>query len=330
MAKKISKELLIKYHQNQCSEVERKAVKEWLELNDAEDASGELELVNREEIDSDQIWFNVSQNVSQLENQRPFEQAVKTRSLAVRYRSYAAAVLVLFAVGFSTYYLFDAIELTGNTKVADQYQTIQTQRGEKRTVTLSDGSTIRMNYETQIQVPEQFEGDERIVYLTGHAHFDVVRDTERPFVIYTEDSKTQVLGTSFDINTKEKGATEIIVTSGKVAFSDKNQENNLVTLTLNNRAVLGADNSIVTDEVDALILTAWKDNRLVLKDKTLKEIVSVLEPWFDVQVTVENQQLLDDRFSLSLNNPPLTGALERLAFMGSFDYQIDGKKVIIR
>ncbi|MEM9300435.1 MAG: FecR domain-containing protein, partial [Bacteroidota bacterium] len=171
MAKKISKELLIKYHQNQCSEVERKAVKEWLELNDAEDASGELELVNREEIDSDQIWFNVSQNVSQLENQRPFLQAVKTRSLAVRYRSYAAAVLVLFAVGFSTYYLFDAIELTGNIKVADQYQTIQTQRGEKRTVTLSDGSTIRMNYETQIQVPEQFEGDERIVYLTGHAHF---------------------------------------------------------------------------------------------------------------------------------------------------------------
>ncbi|MEM6846415.1 MAG: FecR domain-containing protein [Bacteroidota bacterium] len=326
----ITKELLRRYHAGQCTGEENKAVEEWLKLKEGEDPSSGLTIIKRDEINSDHIWSKLSQNIPNLEDQQPFQKKRIVRPIIKNFTNYAAAVLILGIVGFSAYYLFNSADVSKTAQVAAVYQAVQTQRGEKRTVTLPDGSTIRMNYETEIKIPERFEGSERVVYLTGHAHFEVLRNPEKPFIIYTDDSKTQVLGTSFDINTKEKGATEIIVTSGKVAFAEKNHADNLVTLTLNDRAVLSTGKEIKTDKVDALALTAWKDNRLVLKDKTLKEIVSVLEPWFDVQVTVENQQLLDDRFNLSLNNPPLTGALERLAFMGSFDYQIDGKKVIIR
>lgn len=44
-----------------------------------------------------------------------------------------------------------------------------------------------MNYETEIKVSEKFEGDKHVVYLMGHAHFDVARNPEKPFIIYTEE-----------------------------------------------------------------------------------------------------------------------------------------------
>ncbi|MEM7107939.1 MAG: FecR domain-containing protein, partial [Bacteroidota bacterium] len=178
-------------------------------------------------------------------------------------------------------------------------------------------------------VPEQFEGNERVVYLTGHAHFNVARDIERPFIIYTEDSKTEVLGTSFDINTKSAGETEIIVTSGKVAFLQKGKERNRVTLTVNDQAVLDADKRITTQEVDALTLTAWKDNRLVFEGKTLKEVIEVLEPWYDVNIAVEDPSYLEVAFSLSGDNPTLEAFLKELCFAGRFSYRIEGKQVTL-
>ncbi|MEM6831788.1 MAG: FecR family protein, partial [Bacteroidota bacterium] len=222
---KITPELLKRYQENLCNEAEVKMVEKWLDSTEDEPSNLSQAQLNKMKYD---IWENLDQ-----------KEAIPARTIPL-YRSvmrYAAAALIFFTVGFFSYRTFtENIGTSSEQSVA--LKTINTQRGEKRTVTLSDGSTIRMNYETEIKVPEKFEGKERIVYLTGHAHFDVVRDTERPFIIYTEDSKTQVLGTSFDINTKEEGETEIIVSSGKVAFADKNHADNLVTLTLNNRAVL--------------------------------------------------------------------------------------------
>ncbi|MEM8894916.1 MAG: FecR domain-containing protein, partial [Bacteroidota bacterium] len=209
------------------------------------------------------------------------------------------------------------------------YETFVTQRGQKRTLTLSDGSTIRLNYETEFKAPRHFEEGQRVVYLTGHAHFDVARDTERPFIIYTEDSKTQVLGTSFDINTKEEGTTEIIVTSGQVAFSDKDNINEQVMLTVNDRAVLNSIGSIGQSTVDAETLTAWKDNRLVFDDALLSEIIEVLQPWYDVEITVNNPNQLQKAYNFSFDNPSLELLLEQMSFMGKFEYQMEGKQVII-
>ncbi|MEM8893114.1 MAG: FecR domain-containing protein [Bacteroidota bacterium] len=316
---KIKPELLQRYQQGQCTPEEIIEVEKWLASNEDEASSlDEPQLQNMEE----DIWQGLEPMVSKH----------TPKPVIPLYRQvmrYAAVVVILCAVGFSAYYFFNQSDSNAQTDLAqlEAMESIYTKRGEKRTVTLSDGSTIRMNYETVIKAPQRFEGDQRIVYLTGHAHFDVVRDTERPFIIYTNDSKTQVLGTSFDINTKE--ATEIIVTSGQVAFSDKANEDNLVTLSVNNRAILDADRSIRTDVVNALALTAWKDNRLVFDGETLEEIIKVLEPWYDIEVTVKDATLLTRDFKLSRDNPSVNIIFQELAFAGDFEYQIEGKQVIL-
>lgn len=331
----ITEKLLQRFHEGLCTPEEEEAMKRW--LSEDEDLPSEISLIDSREFrDSKDSILNkielLGADLSESESDQGVPLSPKQvdfrkprRALAIRY---ATAAIILCTVGFFTYQFSDYAFGNG-TEQSIASRTIKTQRGEKRTITLSDGSTICMNYETEIKALETFERDQRIVYLTGHAHFDVARDTERPFIIYTKDSKTQVLGTSFEINTKEEGATEIIVTSGKVAFSEKDKVNNLVTLTLNDRAVLGADRIIKTDEVDAQRLTAWRENKLLFDGETLAEIIEVLEPWYDIEITVESEELLKEDFILSLDNPPLSSVLEDLSFASGLEYKIQGKQVII-
>mgnify|MGYP001796805260 CR=1 FL=1 len=324
----ITKELLERYEQGLCTREEKEAVKAWFET--VEDPTPLDKKMLDDNVDRSRVWSELSQAVPQLENEKSGRDT-RLLSLPGKMARYAAAAVLVFTVGFFTYeYLSsDAHKSVGKLAYFEDFQAIQTQRGEKRTVTLPDGSTIRMNYETEIRVPLRFEGDERIVYLTGHAHFDIVRNPEKPFIIYTEDAKTQVLGTSFDINTHRVEETEIIVTSGKVAFSERSKEDNRVTLILNDRAVLTADRRIITGEVDALSRTAWKDNRLVFDGKTLQEIIEVLEPWFDINISVKKPEILDTIFTIATDNPSLEIFMQQLSFAGEFEFKIEDKEVTI-
>ena len=322
---KITKELLRRYNLGEITEQERKAVEDWFQQLD-DPSVGPKAPIDPEE-NKRQIWSQLSNAVPELESRPLGERAVVP--LPKRLMRYAAVAIILVTAGFFSYRLLSDSLGTNRAEQSITLKTINTERGEKRTVTLSDGSTIRMNYETEIRVPEKFEGNERIVYLTGHAHFDVARNEEKPFIIYTEDTKTQVLGTSFDINTKSPDETEVIVTSGKVAFSEKEKVDNAVTLTVNDRAVLNSDKSIATSQVNAQKLTAWKENRLVFDGETLREIIEVLAPWYDIQILVEDPELLDEDFKLSRDNPSLQLLLKEMSFAAGFNYKIEGKEVII-
>ncbi|MEM6736540.1 MAG: FecR domain-containing protein [Bacteroidota bacterium] len=321
----ITKELLRKHRLGLCTDEEKKVIEEWLEME--ENSSTGLDLIKGEDRKKEQIWSQLSKDFPELEGQT--NRGKSSVPFSRKFTLYATAAVILFTVGFFFYQSQSDDVGINESEQLIALKTIETRRGEKRTVTLSDGSTIRMNYETEISIPEQFKGDERIVYLSGHAHFNVVRDIERPFIIYTKDSKTQVLGTSFDINTKGADETEIVVTSGNVAFSEKGQEQNRVTLKANDRALLNADNNIEKNEVDAQKHTAWKDNRLVFDGQILREIIKVLEPWYDVEVSVKDPNLLNKDFRVFMDNPPLESIMEELKFLGEFNYRIERKKVII-
>ncbi|MEM8965244.1 MAG: FecR domain-containing protein [Bacteroidota bacterium] len=312
--KEITPELLEKYYQGLCTEEEQKQVETWLTSEEPKSPHEEKYLITS--------WQKIRYK-TKLE-QSPA--SARKRSLYGRLLGVAASVILLLSV--SIFFYRDIVEET-NDPTEVSYRTVATERGQKRTVNLPDGSTVRLNYETEIRIPEKFEDNERVVYLTGHAYFEVARDPEKPFIIYTENTKTKVLGTSFDINTKEKGETEIIVTRGKVAFSEKGQEVNQVMLTVNDRAVLSADKSISISEVYANRLTAWIDNRLVFDDVSLEKIIDILEPWYDVEINVENESLLQERFTYSYENPSIKKLMDSMSGMAGFEYQLKGKVVII-
>ncbi len=96
-----------------------------------------------------------------------------------------------------------------------QRETYSTGVGEQRLLALADGSKVEVNSRSRLKV--RFTDRRRDVYLLqGQALFHVARDKERPFTVYSADTRVRAVGTQFDVYRKGSG-TIVTVVEGRVA-----------------------------------------------------------------------------------------------------------------
>lgn len=94
-------------------------------------------------------------------------------------------------------------------------KTYTTQIGERRSITLADGSIVELNARSRLSI--HFSSAERHVDLVeGQALFDVAKDKQRPFVVRIGETRVRAVGTQFDIDRKS-GGTTVTVLEGRVA-----------------------------------------------------------------------------------------------------------------
>ena len=104
-----------------------------------------------------------------------------------------------------------------------------------------------MNSASELRYPAHFVGNERRVYLTGEAYFQVVRNEVAPFIVETRDMDVKVLGTSFNVSAYEdEENSHATLVEGRVEVDDKiNGEK--VTLTPGKQALLQGKEMIVRE-----------------------------------------------------------------------------------
>jgi transmembrane sensor len=98
---------------------------------------------------------------------------------------------------------------------AERYPNYATDIGERRSITLTDGSTVDLNARSKLRV--EFSGAaRRVELLDGQALFQVAKDKNRPFIVRSGEAIVRAVGTQFDVNRKADGTT-ITVLEGRVA-----------------------------------------------------------------------------------------------------------------
>jgi len=116
----------------------------------------------------------------------------------------AAALALLFAINRSAQRTTASIE-AGVPAVA--IATIESR-------TLPDGSVVELNRGASVAV--QFTAGERRVALErGEAHFTVMKDAARPFIVSASGVDVRAVGTAFNVRLGRQ-AVEVLVTEGKV------------------------------------------------------------------------------------------------------------------
>jgi transmembrane sensor len=98
---------------------------------------------------------------------------------------------------------------------SERYPLYTTEVGERRSLTLADGSTVDLNVRSSIRV-EFSNSERRVELLDGQALFQVAKDKERPFIVRSGDATVRAIGTQFDVYRKSSGTT-ITVLEGRVA-----------------------------------------------------------------------------------------------------------------
>lgn len=154
------------------------------------------------------------------------------------------------------------------------------------TFILPDSSVVTLFPNSMLSyLPDRFNENKREVDMTGRICFDVRHNRHVPFIVLGRYARIEVLGTQFEVyENNDDSATEVHVSSGKVLFSAKNNNNSIV-LTRNMQAVMpyGSDApQIMAKSPDKE--HADKSKRFVYKNTPLSEVLNELSEYFHVKL----------------------------------------------
>lgn len=165
-----------------------------------------------------------------------------------------------------------------------------TGKGERRRVTLKDGSVVDLNAETRLEVSFARTG-RRVVLGDGEAIFDVAHDQHRPFTVESAGRVVRVVGTQFDVRSRQ-GQLTVTVARGKVQVRPTAAADGQgYLLTPGQRLDVSAAGVEALKTVDPQETFGWRAGRLVYRDQPLSDVVADLNRQFPEQITIADAEL---------------------------------------
>lgn len=201
---------------------------------------------------------------------------------------------------------------------------VKTQLGETKLLTLPDRSSVVLNSETTLTYDKASWEDERKINLDGEAFFKVEKKNI-PFIVYANGTVTRVLGTTFNVRSRE-AKTVVTCLTGKVSFG-KDSETRL--LTKSTGATITGDilSSVYPIAADTTVL--WMTNGLSFNNTPLKEVFAELERHFNASILIE-RDLGTLTFTGRFRKPTLKNVIETVCLSAGLEYKINNKEVVIK
>lgn len=206
---------------------------------------------------------------------------------------------------------------------------------------LSDGSVVSLGKDSRLSYPKKFDTAQRLVSLSGEAYFEVQKNPDRPFLVYTNETVTKVLGTSFRIKAYDDAPDVTVqVRTGRVSvFSKKDFEDKStkaqrigVVLTPNQQAVflknqLQLSKSLVA--VPELLVPASRKPSFDFNNTPLQNVFDRLQLAYGVEIVADAELTSHRTLTVSMEDETLYEKLDVICLTLGLSYQVVDAKVII-
>ncbi len=209
------------------------------------------------------------------------------------------------------------------------YNELSVPMGGESFLILADGTKVWLNSWTKIRYPVNFSQNVREVYVEGGAYFDVVK-SDVAFVVNTPFGKVDVLGTTFGIEAYASDSLSYTtLASGSVSFTAEGQRPMMLS-SPGEQVVVSKSGNMRKRVVNIDEYIGWKDGIYVFKIKTLAEIMTQLERWYDIEVSYEPYSLKQIPFTGNLKRyDSIEILLEALSRAENIKYKVEGKNVVL-
>ncbi len=210
-------------------------------------------------------------------------------------------------------------------------KTITTPRGATYDIELSDGTRVKLNADSKLTFPVNFNGSERIVELVGEAFFSVARDEARPFIVKTVNANTTVLGTEFDVRAYDDMLTSVVLKNGKVRVDSNVKADEEVTMETEQSATIRKDGTIALYKADAEKQTMWTTGNFCFDMTPLLVLTKEMGRWYNVNIEIEEEVL--DHYPISFEMSRECGLaefIEKLNSLGFLDVTLQENNVMIK
>jgi transmembrane sensor len=264
----------------------------------------------------------------------------------------AAGMAATVLLAITAWYLWPAADTPAGKTIAASHIEYQCNGGERETFVLPDGTTVKLNSNSSLIVPDNFSKETRSVSLKGEAFFDVAHDAARPFIITTHQMQIRVLGTSFNVKAyEEDNVFETAVIRGSVEVTLARNSQKVVLhpnekISLNNSAVTavrwepaaakqpGAPEKIATvqpvtrNRDSSIVEISWTEDKLAFAGERFPDMIKKIERWYNIKVLFANEEvaarLQEERLTATFHNEKLELVMEALQLAnGKFHYRLD-------
>jgi transmembrane sensor len=198
----------------------------------------------------------------------------------------------------------------------DDYQTAM---GERRMITLSDGS--RLSLDTNSEVTVRYAKNARTLHLLrGQARFDVAHDKKRPFSVVAGNQKVIATGTAFNI---DMAGPKVLVTliEGHVVVLNEVNDNAAVStasrvwpksVELRAGQQLAAVPSAPPEIAPANIqqVTAWTSGQVMADNEPLSSVVARINRYDSTTILIDDPQVAAMKISGVFNAGDVAGFIE--------------------
>ena len=202
--------------------------------------------------------------------------------------------------------------------------------GQRINLVLADNSSIWLNSNSTFKYPSQFSKKQREVYLDGEAYFEVSANDKQPFIVNTHQGGVKVTGTTFNVSAYSKfDKFETSLLKGVVGVYLKDSEEEIIYIKPTQKTVVrnGKLNVRKIEDYDEFL---WKEGLIAFNNKQLKDILSVLEQYFDIAIRIEDNWLPDNTYTGKFRQSDgIEYALRVLQKSINFTYERDNEEQTI-
>ncbi|GAB3009828.1 hypothetical protein GCM10027051_08820 [Niabella terrae] len=277
-----------------------------------------------------------------------------SRLVSINRIAIAVAVAVLVSLGWF-WYRQDGpqdVSVAARTEPAGTAAPLIATAGQRRSLTLADGTRVTLNDQTQLELAADFGVRNRDVFLSGEALFDVAHNKALPFIVHVTHYSVKAVGTRFNVKAYASDAfSETALLEGRVQIllnksTQKAGKQVFKTLEVNQKFIMNNGTDLVevqkqTVELPKMVLplsfdeshqnieTAWVSDQMIFDNQTLAAIAAVLERRFNVQFEFKDPLVKKIQYSASFKQEDLQQILGALQYSYPFHFEQEGNRIII-
>lgn len=215
---------------------------------------------------------------------------VRSKRFAIAHRLALASILVVATGGLFLW--------------SQQPDVYSTRAGERRVVTLADGSQVALDSRSELKV--RYSAHARELTLTsGQARFDVAHDVERPFSVVADGHKVIATGTSFNVDLFGPSLLVTLIEGHVVVSSEPTFSRPANIDSQIDRIILDAGEQVVFSpqappsvaHVNLGQATAWENGEVVFENDPLTVVVERINRYARHDVVIADTQTSELRIS---------------------------------
>ena len=197
----------------------------------------------------------------------------------------------------------------------------------KKVISLSDGSKIYLNAGSELSYSKYYDSENRKVSLSGEAYFDVKRGIN-PFIISTEYAEITVLGTKFNVRSRDDGF-EVGVNEGAVKV-----QNDLQSMEISQGEQIDVNPEYpktFSTSKTADFYPGWKNNKIICDNSSLLKICDELERIYNIKINFQNESQKNIPISgiINLNPSNLESVLSSISLLSKREFKLRGDSYIV-